>query len=99
MLEGLSWLHKNRQAYCVTFAQGIEETELLRRFGGNLSHARRISFDEWKTIEELQVFGEVIQVGWCEGWAFVYEDNGFRGTLTEVLRPLSAGTRVVSIFR
>lgn len=99
MLEGLSWLRNHSEAYCVTFAHGLEETELLRRFGGDLSQARLVRLDEWETIEELQVFGEVIQVGWCNGWAFVYEDNGFRGTLPEVLRPTSAGTKAVSVFR
>lgn len=99
MLEGLSWLRTHREAYCVTFAQGLEESELLRRFGGDLSQARLARLDEWETIEELQIFGEVIHVGRCNGWTFVYEDNGFRGTLQEVLRPVSTGTKAVSVFR
>mgnify|MGYP002402604232 CR=1 FL=1 len=99
MLEGLSWLRSHREAYCVTFAQGLDEAELLRRFGGDLSQARSIRSDDWETVEELQLFGEVVQVGWCNGWAFAYEDNGFRGTFPEVLRSVSARTVAVSVFR
>ena len=60
MLEGFSWLYTHREAYCVTFAQGLEEAELLRRFGGDLSQARLVRLDERETIEELEIFGEVI---------------------------------------
>jgi hypothetical protein len=69
MLEGLSWLRSHREAYCVTFAQGLDEAELLRRFGGDLSQARSIRSDDWETVEELQLFGEVVQVGWCNSTA------------------------------
>lgn len=99
MLEGLSWLRSHSEAYCVTFAQGLDEAELLRRFGGDLSQARSIHYDDWETVEELQLFGEVVQVGWCNGWAFAYENNGFRGTLPEVLRSVSARTVAVSVYR
>lgn len=99
MLEGLSWLRSHSEACCVTFAQGLDEAELLRRFGGDLSQARSIRSDDWETVEELQLFGEVVQVGWCNGWAFAYENNGFRGTLPEVLRSVSARTVAVSVFR
>lgn len=99
MLEGLSWLSSHREAYCVTFAQGLDETELLLRFGGDLSRARWIPMNNWEVIEELQLLGEVIQVGQCNGWAFAYEDNGFSGTRPEFLRSVSAGTVAVSVFR
>lgn len=99
MLEGLSWLRKHREAYCATFAQGLDETELLLRFGGDLSQAQWIPMNSWEVIEELQVLGEVIQVGQCNGWAFAYEDNGFNGTRPEILRSVSAQTVAVSVFR
>lgn len=99
MLEGLSWLSKHSEAYCVTFAQGLDETELLLRFGGDLSQARWIPMNNWEAIEELQVLGEVIQIGQCNGWAFAHEYNGFNGTRLEVLRSVSAQTVAVSVFR
>ncbi|TMF51431.1 MAG: hypothetical protein E6I32_02670 [Chloroflexi bacterium] len=98
MLEGFSWLRENSPAYCVTFAQGLDETELLRSFGGDLSRARLIQQDDWQALEELSRFGDVIQVGWCDGWAFVYEDNGYRGTLPQTLQAVSEGTVAVSVF-
>ncbi len=99
MQEGFSWLQDHSDAYCVTFARGLGETELLRRFEADLSLARLIPGDDYEALEELGMFGDVIQVGWCNGWAFAYEDNGFAGTLPEVLRRISAGTTVVSVFR
>jgi HEAT repeat protein len=99
MLEGLAWIRDNSEAYCVTFVQRLDETELLRRFGGDLAWARLARYDNWEAVEELQMLGDVVRVGYCDGWAFVYEDNGYRGTLSEVLQPLSAGTVAVSVFR
>jgi HEAT repeat protein len=99
MLEGLLWLRDTCEAYCVTFAQGLNETELLRRFGGDLSWARLVQKDDWDGLEELGLFGQIIQVGWCEGWAFVYENNGYTGTRPEVLHAVSAGTVAVAVFR
>ena len=98
MLEGLTWIRDNREAYCVTFARGLDETELLRRFGGDLAWARMARYDDWEALEELRQFGNVVQVGWCDNWVFVYEDNGYRGTLSEVLPPLSVGTVAVSVY-
>ena len=98
MLEGISWLDNHREVYCVTFAQGLDEAELLRRFGGDLSLAQSICFDDWGSIEALQALGEVVQVGWCNGWAFVHEDIvALRGMFPEVLRSVSAGTVAVSV--
>ncbi len=99
MLDGLAWIRDNSEAYCVTFVKGLDETELLRRFGGDLAWARLARYDDWEAVEELQMFGDVVRVGYCDGWAFVYEGNGYRGTLSEVLQPLSAGTAAVSVFR
>lgn len=98
MPEGLSWLRNHSEAYCVTFAQGLDDREAMRRFGGDLSQARLIQPDDWQVIAALRALGEVIQVGRYNGWAFVYEDNGFRGTLQEVLCAVSARTVAVSVF-
>ncbi len=44
MLDGFSWLRKNSSAYCVTLVQGLDETELLRRFGADLSRTLTTPF-------------------------------------------------------
>lgn len=98
MLEGLLWLRDTCEAYSVTFAQGLNETELLRRFGGDLSWAQLVQKDDWDGLEELGLFGQIIQVGWCDGWAFVYENNGYTGTRPEVLHAVSAGTVAAAVF-
>lgn len=99
MLEGFSWLREHSEAYCVTFAQGLDTTELLRRFDADLAWARLIEPVNWQAHYELNCFGEVIGAGQCDGWAFAHEDNGYRGTLPEVLQAISAGTVAVSVFR
>ncbi|GHO42282.1 DUF6461 domain-containing protein [Ktedonospora formicarum] len=99
MLEGLLWVQEYcDEAYCMTFAQGLGETELLRRFGGDLSQTRLAQFDNWDELEELRLFGDVILVGQCNGWAFAYEENGYRGISSEVLCPVSSGTVAVSVY-
>jgi HEAT repeat protein len=99
MPEGLSWLQNYNDAYCLTFARGLDETEMLRRFGTDLSLARLIREDDRKRLDELRWFGEVVQAGQSDGWAFVYEGNGYTGTLEDILRSVSAGTVAVSVFR
>lgn len=98
MLEGLAWLNDHSETYSITFAQGLDETELLRRFGGNLAQARLIYHDDWDAIEELRLFGDVVQVGYCDGWAFAYEYDGYRSILPKVMRRVSAGTVAVSVL-
>lgn len=53
MLEGLAWLRDNNIAYCVTFARGLDQTEMLRRFGGDLSWALRIRPDDVEPLARL----------------------------------------------
>src|SRR5690242_14094549 len=97
MLEGLWWLRYNSGAYCVTFAQGLDETEMLHRFGGDLSRARLAPLSD-EEMRELEQLGQIIQVGWCDGWVFVYEANGYQGTRPETLRAVSKGTIAVSVY-
>ncbi len=98
MLEGLEWA-LGREAYSVIFARGLDKTELLRRLGGDLSAARLARSPNWDGPEELrQQFGHVIQVGWCNGWAFAYEWNGPLPK-PETVRALSVGTTTVAVYR
>jgi hypothetical protein len=98
MLEGLEWA-REKFAYCVIFARGLAAPELLHRLGGDPSTARLTGPDErWEVVETLlQQFNYVVQVGWCEGWAFAYEYNGLPPG-PETMRALSAGTAAVSVF-
>jgi hypothetical protein len=101
MLEGLEWLGAwGDGAYCVIFARGVDEAELLHRLGGDLSSARLAGPGErWNVVEALrQQFDHVVEVGWCDGWAFAYEWNGLPPR-PETMRVISAGTVAVSVFR
>jgi len=93
MLGGLLWLRdQGRRPYCITFARGLDETELLRRFGAKLSWAH------WAQLDAYVETGDVLQVGRCEDWTFAYEYNGYHGTLPEVLRTVSLGTVAITVY-
>ena len=92
MLGGLFWLRDQGRPYCITFARGLDETELLRRFGGKLSWAH------WAQVDAYVETGDVLQVGRCEGWTFAYEYNGYYGTFPEVLRTVSLGTVAITVY-
>ncbi|MFE7114039.1 SMI1/KNR4 family protein [Streptomyces sp. NPDC057654] len=89
---------------CLTFVHGIDETELLRRFGA-LDEAP----NSWSCDEAVAAVGRrclpVIRVGRATGgeWVFAAEErqdpiahSGY-GMREETLRRLSAGTRAVSL--
>lgn len=97
MLEGLEWANEHGP-YCLIFARGLDKAELVRRMGGDLSSARLARSTDRDMLDELgQQFDHVIEVGWCDGWAFAYEWNGLPPK-PEVMRALSAGTTAVSVF-
>src|SRR5260370_33070013 len=98
MRKGLSWLQDYSVAYCVTFARELDKAEMLRRFNADLSLAQMIRRDDWERLEQLAWFGEIVQAGQSDGWAFVYEDNGLTGTFEDILQSVSAGTVAISVF-
>ncbi|MEU7221819.1 SMI1/KNR4 family protein [Nocardia iowensis] len=88
--------------FCLTFAQALDESELLRRFGA-LPETRR---PRWRQEPESPnqrqvpvVLLPVVRVGTHGGWAFGIEEglHLFEGTREEVLRRVSRGTRAVSV--
>ncbi|MEU8897267.1 SMI1/KNR4 family protein [Nocardia sp. NPDC048505] len=89
--------------FCLTYAQDLDETELLRRFGALPQTRRPRRREEAATIPDKprdpRVVLPVIRVGTHGGWAFGIEEGRhlFEGTREEVLRRVSAGTRVVSV--
>ncbi|MEV4127192.1 SMI1/KNR4 family protein [Nocardia sp. NPDC049707] len=88
--------------FCLTFAQALDETELLRRFGA-LPETRRPRWREEAAIpdqrQDPRVLLPVVRVGTRGGWAFGIEEglHLFEGTRQEVLRRVSRGTRAVSV--
>ncbi|MVU80903.1 hypothetical protein GPX89_27095 [Nocardia sp. ET3-3] len=88
--------------FCLTFAQDLDETELLRRFGA-LPETRRPRWREEAASpdqrQQPRVLLPVVRVGTHGGWAFGIEEglHLLEGTRDEVLRRVSGGTRAVSL--
>jgi hypothetical protein len=93
------------EAYCMTFVRGLNPAEALRRIEGE--PAERVTslaaFSDFAR-ENCPWSGRADQrfaIGATEldGWTLLVEDNGFLGVTTDIIQPLSDGTRVVSHYR
>ena len=86
-------------SFCLTFVRGVDESELLRRFGA-LTDTRRPR-SRGQAHEDAQRwttgFRPVVRVGGCGQWAFGIEERHWEGSRSEVLRRLSHGTQAVSL--
>lgn len=89
-------------AYCLTLVQGLDRAEALRRLdaepAGHQNGVRdfiRFAHDSFPWRGGPFVIGAVE----LDDWTLLVESNGYLGVTTAVIRPLSAGTRVVSHHR
>jgi hypothetical protein len=84
--------------FCLTFIKGVDETEALRRMG---ALPDTIATRTLTDVEELHNFDDgypdVALVVPLDGWAVLFEPNGFSGS--NLLAALSAGTEAVSVLR
>ncbi|MEU8265789.1 DUF6461 domain-containing protein [Sphaerisporangium sp. NPDC049002] len=87
---GYDWFSRGDTGYCFTFVRDLTPEEALRRVG---VEPLTDEDDEDDLLEGLLVAEP------CEGGALLIEENGYAATMDQVLRPLSAGTVVVSVFR
>jgi hypothetical protein len=98
-----AWLkdHWLREAFCITLVRGLDEVEVLRRFGGEHSQPRPLTAGEAGELSGSFQAGypQLVLVARAGGWAVAVEDNGWEGSRPEVLRALSAGTQAVSVYR
>lgn len=92
---------KGYDDFCLTFAQGLDEAELLHRFGALPETRPRLRKEAAGPNQRLNrgALLPVVRVGTHDGWAFGSEEGlyGFEGTRDEVLRRVSRGTRAVSV--
>jgi hypothetical protein len=93
--------HWLRQAFCITLVRGLDEVEVLRRFGGERSQPRALTVGEAGELSgSLQAgYPQIVLVARAGGWVVAVEDNGWEGWRPEVLRALSRGTQAVSVYR
>lgn len=91
--------------YCMTLVRGLSPTEALDRIGGEQLDSRTglrafIDFAErnspWSGREDKRFGVGAVQL---DGWVLLVEWNGFLGVTADAIRPLSAGTRVVSHYK
>jgi hypothetical protein len=87
-------------AYCITLVRGLDEVEVLRRFGGERSQPRTLTVGEAGELSRSFHAGypQIVLAARSGGWAVALEDNGWEGWRPEVLRALSGGTQAVSVF-
>jgi Family of unknown function (DUF6461) len=93
--------HGLRQAFCITLVRGLDQGEVLRRFGGERSQPRALTAGEAGELSGSFHAGypQIILATRSAGWAVAVEDNGWEGSRPEVLRALSGGTQAVSVYR
>jgi hypothetical protein len=92
--------HWLREAFCITLVRGLDEGEVLRRFGGERSQPRPLTAGGAGELSGSFHAGypQTILATRSVGWAVAVEDNGFEGWRPEVLRALSRGSQAVSVF-
>ncbi|GIH96087.1 DUF6461 domain-containing protein [Planobispora siamensis] len=86
-MSDYDWL--DDMAFCATFVRDLTPHEALARLGVEVFDGD----DEEGEIDEGLVCARP-----AGGGTILSEENGFAGTLDEVLRPLSAGTVTASVF-
>jgi hypothetical protein len=93
--------HWLRQAFCFSLVRGLDEAEVLRRLGAERSQPRRLTLDEAAELSASFHAGypQLVQAARVGGWSVAIEDNGWEGARPEVLRALSRGTQVVSVYQ
>jgi Family of unknown function (DUF6461) len=93
-----TWL-KDDWAFCFSLVRGLDEVEVLRRFGGERSQPRTLTLAEAGQLSGSfhARYPQLILVAKAGGWSVAVEDNGWEGTRPEVLRALSRGTQAVSV--
>ena len=94
-------------AYCITLIQGLTPEEFLSRIGAEVEPGMR----DAEGLEQLcsdvgfdgrhhrLPIGTTAVTGDGSLWTLGVEWNGFAGITDEIMKPASAGTRIVSHFR
>ncbi|WP_433213476.1 DUF6461 domain-containing protein [Microtetraspora malaysiensis] len=86
------------EAYSFIFVRGVTPEQLIARMGG------RAEDFSWTTLDASFAAGydystEFVAVTAVGDWAFVAQSNSWLGADDEFIVPLSAGTRLVSLYR
>ncbi|MEV1172853.1 hypothetical protein [Nonomuraea sp. NPDC049784] len=82
---------------CLTWCRSGDLQEVARKFGSDLPSGVWAAPDEIEDLEEENP-GELLQLSPMNGWVIALEPSGFQRVRPEVLGPLSAGGRALSVF-
>jgi Family of unknown function (DUF6461) len=93
-------------AYCLTLVRGVTPREFMDRLGAQITfdalqlgeQFSEISFDYWREphLGDVQFIGATTVAGDGGDWTLALEVNGHLGVTSEMVIPVSAGTRLVS---
>jgi len=91
---------EGRDAFCVSFVEAMSPEAVLEKMAGGcgtgivtVAEARERASDQ----TELD-YGSAIEAGMVGGWVVTVEANGYQGTLPEVVRAISKGSRAIVVF-
>jgi hypothetical protein len=92
--------HWLRETFCITLVRGLDQAEVLRRFGGERSQPHTLTVTQTGELSGSFHAGypQLVLVATADGWSVAVEDNGFEGWRPEVLRALSPGSQAVSVY-
>jgi hypothetical protein len=93
----LAWV-EDEVAVCVSLVRGIAPEKAVKMLtsGDVRPLAGSAAADDWiNTGSDDRYWIAVGQIG---GWTFLWEDNGYDGSLPGIARRLSAGTSMVSFY-
>jgi Family of unknown function (DUF6461) len=92
--------HWLRESFCITLVRGLDEVEVLRRFGGERSQPRRLTAAEAGELSGSFHAGypQFVLATRRGGGTVAVENNGWEGWRPEVLRVLSRDSQAVSVL-
>ena len=85
------------EAACITWVRALSPSTALQRFGATKPFTKRTLNEIDNLMMDNTGFG-VISGHLSDEWTILIEPNGYLGTETSQLLPLSKGTEAISIF-
>ncbi|QIS11783.1 DUF6461 domain-containing protein [Nocardia arthritidis] len=94
-------------AFCLTLVRGVTPQEFMDRIGARITFGAlpfgaeftEIAFDCWdKSQGDVLFIGATTVAGAGGDWTLAFERNGYLGQILELMAPLSAGSRLVTVF-
>lgn len=96
--DGWSWLTKYMSnGFCLTFAQGCTESDMLEAYGINLEDAELMT--RTQAGSEFDNYYPIIRVGRVDDWAFSFEEGTCTGSQEDILLRAAPNSDSICLFR